>query len=108
MSYRFPFPYVPNSLLVMVGGTVQPATEIDPADPEGGTFDIPDDPEDMTVRAYARVSPDAVPTPPTDEDLGMDALEDVDDDYDEDDDQVDAEDDEAEETDPDAPEYPDD
>lgn len=108
---RFPFPYVPNGILVMVDGTVQPITDVDPDDPDGGTFDLPEDPLDGEVWAYARVSPDAVPSPPVFDDGGdeeIEVLEDPDDDYEEDEDVVDADDDETEESDPDAPAYPDD
>lgn len=110
MSYRYPWPYVPGTLLAIVGGTVQPAIDVDPADPAGGTFELDDDPEDMTVRVYAQISPDVIPAPVTpegeeDEDA---VLVDEDDDYEEDEPLVDAEDDEEEEDDPDAPELPDD
>lgn len=104
---RFPFPYAPNGLLVMVDGTVQPITDVDPSDPDGGTFDLPDDPLDAEVWAYARISPDAVPTPPSDDDGDL-VSEDDEDTYDDDTADTDLEDDETEESDPDAPAYPDD
>lgn len=104
---RYPFPYVPNTLFSVVDGTVQPVTDIDPDDPEGGTYQLLSDPLDATVYAYARISPDAVPAP--DEIDGVPIiLPDVDDDFEEDDDIVDAEDDETEDDDPDAPSLPDD
>jgi len=106
MTYRYAFPYVPNSLFATVGGTIQPVTEVDPDDPAGGTFDLADDPLDMTVRAYARVSPDVVPAPAGDADDPV--IDDLDDQAEEDADIVDAGDDEAEDDDPDAPAPPDD
>lgn len=103
MIRQYPFPYVPNTLLAFVDGTVQPAEE---TDPETGLFTLPEDPDDAEVRAYARISPDAVPAPP--ESGGMVVIDDPEDEYEEDEDIVDAEDDEAEEDDPDAPAPPDD
>lgn len=110
MSYRFPFPYVPTTLIAIVDGTVQPVTDIEPEDPAGGTFDLPDDPDDADMRAYARISPDAVPAPltPEGEEDEEAEPEDLDDTWEEDEDPVDADDDEAVEADPDAPEDPDD
>lgn len=104
---RFPFPYVPNTVLAIVDGTVQPVTDVEPDDPDGGTFELPEDPDDADVRAYARISPGVVPSPPVDED---DEPVDIDeeDDFEEDEDLADLEDDEAAESDPDAPAYPDD
>lgn len=104
---RYPFPYVPNTLFSVVDGTVQAVTDVDPDDPEGGTYELAGDPLDATVFAYARISPAAVPTPPVIDDVPV-TLPDVDDDFEEDEDIVDAEDDEAEDDDPDAPALPDD
>lgn len=110
MSMRFPFPYDPAAIFSIVDGTVQAVIAVDPADPEGGTFDLIDDPEDAQVQVFARISPNTVPAPVTPEgEEDEEAVpEDVDEEWEEDEDLTDADDDEAVEDDPDAPEDPDD